>query len=116
MAGEERFCASGVSAPLGRPSRAVDPRSTCGNPYRYAGGGVSAAIAKQLEKSRRRARAPGSTHFQMKRSSTSYPTCYQRVMSVHVKGFGCRPLEGRRRVFGGRRPKASKGGNRAGGT
>jgi hypothetical protein len=32
-----------------------------------------------------------------------------------VQGFGCRPLEGRRRVFGGRRPKASKGGNRAGG-
>jgi len=32
-----------------------------------------------------------------------------------VKGFGCRPLEGRRRLFGGRRPKASKG-NRAGGT
>jgi hypothetical protein len=30
-----------------------------------------------------------------------------------VKGFGCRPLEGQRRVFGGRRPKASKGGNRA---
>jgi hypothetical protein len=26
-----------------------------------------------------------------------------------VKGFGCRPLEGQRRVFGGRRPKASKG-------
>jgi hypothetical protein len=24
-----------------------------------------------------------------------------------VKGFGCRPLEGRRRTFGGRRPKAS---------
>jgi len=37
-------------------------------------------------------------------------------MSASVKGFGCRPLEGRRRVFGGRRPKASKGGNRAGGT
>src|SRR6266403_1851509 len=37
-------------------------------------------------------------------------------MSESVKGFGCRPLEGRRRVFGGRRPKASKGGNRAGGT
>jgi hypothetical protein len=33
-----------------------------------------------------------------------------------VKGFGCRPHEGRRRLFGGRRPKASKGGNRAGGT
>src|SRR5260370_42399761 len=63
MAGEERCCASGVSAPLGRPSGAVDTRSTCGNPYRYAGGGGSAAIAKQLEKSRRRARAPGSTHF-----------------------------------------------------
>jgi hypothetical protein len=30
-----------------------------------------------------------------------------------VKGFGCRPLEGWRRVLGGRRPKASKGGNRA---
>src|SRR5260370_32601864 len=56
MAGEERCCASGVSAPLGGPSCAVDPRSTCGNPYRYAGGGVSAAIAKQLEKNRRRAR------------------------------------------------------------
>src|SRR5437588_12414427 len=83
MAGEERCSASGVSAPLGGPSCAVDPRSTCGNPYRYAGGGVSAAIAKQLEKNRRRARAPGSTHFQMKHSSTSYPTCYQRVMSVH---------------------------------
>ena len=36
--------------------------------------------------------------------------------SATVKGFGCRPLDGRRRVFGGRRPKASKGGNRAGGT
>jgi len=32
-----------------------------------------------------------------------------------VKGFGCRPLEGWRRVFGGRRPKASKGGSLAGG-
>jgi len=30
-----------------------------------------------------------------------------------VKGFGCRALEGQRGVFGGRRPKASKGGNRA---
>jgi hypothetical protein len=30
-----------------------------------------------------------------------------------VKGFGCRPLEGGRRAFGGRRPKASKEGNRA---
>jgi hypothetical protein len=29
------------------------------------------------------------------------------------KGFGCRPLEGRRREFGGRRPKASNEGNRA---
>src|SRR5258708_7067545 len=29
-------------------------------------------------------------------------------MSVHVKGFGCRPLERRRRLFGGPRPKASK--------
>jgi hypothetical protein len=34
-------------------------------------------------------------------------------VSAFVKGFGCRPLEGWRRVFGGRRPKASKGGNRA---
>ena len=34
-------------------------------------------------------------------------------MTACVKGFGCRPLERRRRVFGGRRPKASKGGNRA---
>jgi hypothetical protein len=34
-------------------------------------------------------------------------------MSASVKGFGCRPVEGRRRVFGGRRPKASKEGNRA---
>jgi hypothetical protein len=33
-----------------------------------------------------------------------------------VKGFGCRPHEGRRREFGGRRPKASNGGNRDGGT
>ena len=39
------------------------------------------------------------------------------VSSSHfMKGFGCRPLEGQRGVFGGRRPKASKGGNRAGGT
>jgi hypothetical protein len=30
-------------------------------------------------------------------------------ISQFVKGFGCRPLERRRRVFGGRRPKASKG-------
>jgi hypothetical protein len=30
-----------------------------------------------------------------------------------VKGFGSRPLDGGRRVFGGWRPKASKGGNRA---
>jgi hypothetical protein len=36
-------------------------------------------------------------------------------MSPIVKGFGCRPLEGQRRLFVGRRPKASKGGNRAGG-
>jgi len=35
------------------------------------------------------------------------------VTAVFVKGFGCRPHEGRRRVFGGWRPKASKGGNRA---
>ena len=28
--------------------------------------------------------------------------------SARVKGFGCRPLEGRRHEFGGRRPKASK--------
>ena len=34
-------------------------------------------------------------------------------MSGIVKGFGCRPHDGRRREFGGRRPKASKGGNRA---
>jgi len=34
-------------------------------------------------------------------------------MTAHVKGFGCRPLEGRHRMFGGRRPKASKEGNRA---
>jgi hypothetical protein len=31
------------------------------------------------------------------------------LMSAHVKGFGCRPHEGQRGVFGGRRPKASKG-------
>jgi hypothetical protein len=30
------------------------------------------------------------------------------LLSVVAKGFGCRPLEGRRRVLGGRRPKASK--------
>ena len=36
--------------------------------------------------------------------------------SAAVKGFGCRPHEGRHREFGGRRPKASKGRNRAGGT
>jgi hypothetical protein len=34
-------------------------------------------------------------------------------MSASVKGFGCRPLERRGRVFGGWRPKASKEGNRA---
>jgi hypothetical protein len=34
-------------------------------------------------------------------------------MSAYVKGFGCRPLEGQRGVFGGWRPKASKGGKRA---
>jgi hypothetical protein len=34
-------------------------------------------------------------------------------LSAFVKGFGCRPLEGQRRIFGGRRPKASKEGNRA---
>src|SRR4029077_6615605 len=39
--------------------------------------------------------------------------CAATHESGSVKGFGCRPLEGRRRVFGGRRPKASKGGNRA---
>jgi len=32
-----------------------------------------------------------------------------------VKGFGCRPHEVRHRVLGGRRPKASKGGNRGNG-
>jgi hypothetical protein len=37
-------------------------------------------------------------------------------MTAIVKGFGCRPYEGRHREFGGRRPKAAKGGNRAGGT
>jgi hypothetical protein len=30
-----------------------------------------------------------------------------------VQGFGCRPLESPRRESGGRRPKASKEGNRA---
>ena len=35
------------------------------------------------------------------------------AMSSFVKGFGCRPLEGPVRECGGRRPKASKGGNRA---
>ena len=35
-------------------------------------------------------------------------------MSVDGQGFGCRPLEGRRGISGGRRRKASKGGNRAG--
>jgi hypothetical protein len=30
-----------------------------------------------------------------------------------VKGFGCRPLERQRGIFGGRCPKASKEGNRA---
>ena len=44
-------------------------------------------------------------------------TCHTGgLRSPFVKGFGRRPHEGRRRVFGGRRPKASKGGNRAGGT
>src|SRR6266852_1554181 len=38
------------------------------------------------------------------------------VMSTRVKGFGCRPLTGRATHCVGRRPKASKGGNRAGGT
>jgi hypothetical protein len=32
--------------------------------------------------------------------------------SVNVKGFGCRPLAGDAAGSGGRRPKASKGGNR----
>jgi hypothetical protein len=36
-----------------------------------------------------------------------------RETSPFVKGFGCRPLEGRRRAFGGRRPKVSKEGNHA---
>ena len=54
--------------------------------------------------------------------STASDTCLdENGMSLgmsagFVKGFGCRPLEGQRGVFGGRRPKASKGGNRAGGT
>ena len=34
------------------------------------------------------------------------------LKSAVVKGFGWRPHEGRRGEFGGRRPKASKGGNR----
>jgi hypothetical protein len=34
-------------------------------------------------------------------------------MSAYVKGFGCRPLTGGAANTGGRRPKASKGGNRA---
>ena len=33
-------------------------------------------------------------------------------MSAHGKGFGHRLHQGRRRVFGGRRPKASSEGNR----
>ena len=36
--------------------------------------------------------------------------------SACVKGFGCRPLTGRATHSVGRRPKASKGGNRDGGT
>ena len=39
-----------------------------------------------------------------------------RAQPSLYKGFGCRPLEGRRGAFGGRRPKPSKGGNRAYGT
>jgi hypothetical protein len=35
------------------------------------------------------------------------------AMSAVVKGFGCRPLERQRGIFGGRCPKASKEGNRA---
>ena len=50
-----------------------------------------------------------------KQTSFMPDPCLSFRMSPVVKGFGCRPLEGRRRLFGGRRPKASKGGNRAGG-
>jgi hypothetical protein len=35
------------------------------------------------------------------------------AVSAVVKGFGCRPQERRCRVFGDRRRKVSKGGNRA---
>jgi len=59
---------------------------------------------------------PFATDFRMFVVGT-FRTCHDfRVESAFVKGFGCRPLEGGRRAFGGRRPKASKGGNRAGGT
>src|ERR1700692_4482268 len=37
-------------------------------------------------------------------------------MSASVKGFGCRPLTSAATGTDGRRPKASKGGNRDGGT
>jgi hypothetical protein len=38
--------------------------------------------------------------------------CPLRLMSLFVKGFGCRPLTSAAACTGGRRPKASKGGNR----
>jgi len=38
------------------------------------------------------------------------------AMSPLVKGFGCRTLTTKATDKGGRRPKASKGGNRDGGT
>src|SRR5258708_5916525 len=40
----------------------------------------------------------------------------KQAASAFVKGFGCRPDERRAAGAAGRRPKASKGGNCAGGT
>jgi hypothetical protein len=50
----------------------------------------------------------GQTNLHLSKTERHRGLWRQTLMSAFMKGFGCRPREGRRRVFGGRRPKASK--------
>jgi hypothetical protein len=57
---------------------------------------------------------PAATDFtSASRASRTSPEFLLGSTAAIVKGFGCRPHEGRRGEFGGQRPKASKEGNRA---
>jgi NAD(P)H-dependent flavin oxidoreductase YrpB (nitropropane dioxygenase family) len=86
VAGEQRCGTSSVHAPLGGPGRVVDPRSTCGNLYRYAGDGDSETVAKPLARCRRMA-----THFRYRQRNSPL----RRTAALRHK----RPLAGSRSNF-----------------